>query len=205
MFCIPHFGGRQGNPQWHDEKVQRMIEIFSEHRRSEDWAQPFLERGHRLGIIASTDGHFGNPGYGYLKPTYDWEHQEIGMAAVAVYASAAHARIDLPTPCTTATCTPPAAIGSFSTSVPTNIRWEASSRPSRAPESCVSDRDGPIAPDRNQEKRRSGARRSQPQTIERSDSAGATRISTPRKPCYYYVRVVQANREEAISSPVWVN
>ena len=96
VFCIPHFGGRKGNPQWHDEKVQRMIEIFSEHQRSEDWANSFLKQGHRLGIIASTDDHFGNPGYGYLKPTYDWEHQEIGMAALAVCAPTAHQRVDFP-------------------------------------------------------------------------------------------------------------
>lgn len=27
----------------------------------------FLKEGHRLGIMASTDNHYGNPGYGYLK------------------------------------------------------------------------------------------------------------------------------------------
>ena len=88
VFCIPHFGGRKGNPDFHDPKVQRMIEIFSEHRRSEDWATTYLTRGRRLGIMASTDGHFGNPGHGYLKPSYDWEHQEIGMAALALRAPA---------------------------------------------------------------------------------------------------------------------
>ncbi|NQT38950.1 MAG: DUF3604 domain-containing protein, partial [Planctomycetes bacterium] len=69
VLCIPHYGGRHGNPQWHDPQVQRLIEIFSEHRRSEDWATSFLTRGHRVGVMASTDCHFGNPGYGYLKPT----------------------------------------------------------------------------------------------------------------------------------------
>ena len=96
VFCIPHFGGRKGNPQWHDAKVQRMIEIFSEHQRSEQWAQTFLNKNYRLGIMASTDGHFGNPGYGYLKPSYDWDQQEIGMAAVAVYAPKRTARVHIP-------------------------------------------------------------------------------------------------------------
>ena len=66
-----------------------MIEVFSEHRRSEDWANRFLTQGYRLGIMASTDGHYGNPGYGFLKYKNEDEalsDMEIGMAAVAVYA-----------------------------------------------------------------------------------------------------------------------
>ncbi|UCD29519.1 MAG: DUF3604 domain-containing protein, partial [Planctomycetota bacterium] len=43
VFCIPHWGGRHGNPNWHHPKVQRMIEVFSEHRRSEDWMITFLK------------------------------------------------------------------------------------------------------------------------------------------------------------------
>lgn len=64
ILVIPHFGGRQGNPAWHNPKLQRQIEIFSDHRRSEDWATQFLQRGYRLGIMASTDNHAGNAGYG---------------------------------------------------------------------------------------------------------------------------------------------
>ncbi len=64
LLTIPHFGGRPGNPEWHNAKLQRGIEIFSDHRRSEDWVSTFLERGHRVGIVASTDNHSGNAGYG---------------------------------------------------------------------------------------------------------------------------------------------
>jgi hypothetical protein len=64
VLAIPHFGGRQGNPAWHNPKIQRQIEIFSDHRRSEDWANTFLEKGYRIGIMASTDNHSGNAGYG---------------------------------------------------------------------------------------------------------------------------------------------
>ena len=64
LLTIPHFGGRPGNPQWHNERLQRGIEVFSDHRRSEDWVATFLERGHRVGIVASTDNHSGNAGYG---------------------------------------------------------------------------------------------------------------------------------------------
>ncbi len=64
LLAIPHFGGRPGNPQWHNDQLQRGIEVFSDHRRSEDWVATFLERGHRVGIVASTDNHSGNAGYG---------------------------------------------------------------------------------------------------------------------------------------------
>ena len=69
------------------KSLQRLIEIFSDHRRSEAWANTFLAAGHRLGIMASTDNHYGNPGYGYLKILHDWQRQEIGTSAMAVYAA----------------------------------------------------------------------------------------------------------------------
>jgi hypothetical protein len=50
LLVIPHFGGRRGNPEWHNPKLQRGVEIFSDHRRSEDWASTFLEKGHRVGL-----------------------------------------------------------------------------------------------------------------------------------------------------------
>ncbi len=90
VFCIPHRGGRAGNPKWHDPKIQRLIEVFSEHFRSESWTTEFLEKGHRLGIMASSDNHYGNPGYGYLKRNQSKETvkpTEIGMGLVAVYAA----------------------------------------------------------------------------------------------------------------------
>jgi hypothetical protein len=90
IFSIPHRGGRAGNPKWHNPKVQRLIEIYSEHFRSEPWATGFLKKGHRLGIMASSDNHYGNPGYGYLKRGRDndsaFEPEEVGMALIAVYA-----------------------------------------------------------------------------------------------------------------------
>lgn len=64
LLTIPHYGGRPGNPEWHNPQLQRGIEVFSDHRRSEDWVATFLQRGHRVGIVASTDNHSGNAGYG---------------------------------------------------------------------------------------------------------------------------------------------
>ncbi|NIP24777.1 MAG: DUF3604 domain-containing protein [Phycisphaerae bacterium] len=90
VFCIPHRGGRAGNPKWHNPKVQRLIEIYSEHFRSQPWAAEFLKKGHRVGIMASSDNHYGNPGYGYLKRGRDkssaFEPEEVGMGLIAVYA-----------------------------------------------------------------------------------------------------------------------
>jgi hypothetical protein len=90
VFCIPHRGGRAGNPKWHNPKVQRLIEIYSEHFRSEPWTAEFLKKGHRVGIMASSDNHYGNPAYGYLKRgqnnVSDFEPEEVGMGLIAVYA-----------------------------------------------------------------------------------------------------------------------
>jgi hypothetical protein len=62
-----------------------MIEIFSDHQRSHEWAYQFLRRGYRIGILASSDNHTGRPGYGFLRnPLHS--RIEIGTALVAVQA-----------------------------------------------------------------------------------------------------------------------
>jgi hypothetical protein len=96
LLVIPHYGGRRGNPEFHNPQLQRNIEIFSDHRRSEDWATQFLEKGYRIGIIASTDNHAGNAGYGVRRrevPNPQDTPQfsklspiERGTSLVAVYA-----------------------------------------------------------------------------------------------------------------------
>lgn len=88
VLSIPHYGGRPANPQWHDPKIQRLIEIFSEHQRSHEWAYEFLRRGYRLGIIASSDNHTGRPGYGFLQNPLlaSAGVLEVGSGVVAVYA-----------------------------------------------------------------------------------------------------------------------
>jgi hypothetical protein len=203
VFCIPHYGGRRGNPQWHNPKVQRMIEIFSEHRRSEDWATTFLTKGHRLGIIASTDGHYGNPGYGYLKPTYDWDNQEIGMAAVAVYApqrtreAVFRALYDRRV---------------YATSgdrIVLDIRVDGhpmgSELHTEQPPEMVVDAAG-TAPIRAVEiKKNSQVVATFRPGTKSARLAWRDEAFRPHDSCYYYVRVVQENDEEAISSPVWVN
>lgn len=96
LLVIPHFGGRPGNPEWHNPELQRGVEIFSDHRRSEDWASGFLEKGHRVGIVGSTDNHSGNAGYGTRRidrevgeegPLFSrFSPDERGTALMAVYA-----------------------------------------------------------------------------------------------------------------------
>ena len=95
LLVIPHYGGRRGNPEWHNPKLQRGVEIFSDHRRSEDWATTFLEKGHRVGIVGSTDNHSGNIGYGVRRidreigedsPLYSrFSPEERGTALMAVF------------------------------------------------------------------------------------------------------------------------
>jgi hypothetical protein len=96
LLVIPHYGGRQGNPEWHNPDLQRGIEVFSDHRRSENWVATFLEKGYRIGIVASTDNHSGNAGYGVRRADREvgedretfsrFSPAERGTALMAVYA-----------------------------------------------------------------------------------------------------------------------
>jgi hypothetical protein len=94
ILAIPHFGGRRANPEWHNPQVQRLIEIFSDHRRSEDWAQTFLNRRYRIGVMASTDQHAGNAGYGFRASAgagAEAQRRPVemnGTSLIAVYAPA---------------------------------------------------------------------------------------------------------------------
>ena len=203
VFCIPHYGGRQGNPTMHDPKVQRLIEIYSEHRRSEDWAGKFLANGHRLGIMASTDNHYGNPGYGYLRPSFDWDKQEIGMAMVAVYApertreSIFQALYDRRTYATSGSriildvrCDGQAMGSEYRTAGPPVLTVEAVGT-------------SPIAAVQIKKNSRIV------HTIHPGKTAVSLRWQDPDfqadRSCYYYVRIEQEDDEEAISSPIWVN
>lgn len=203
VLCIPHWGGRHGNPKWHNPKIQRMIEVFSEHRRSEDWMTEFLEKGYRLGVMASTDGHYGNPGYGYLKPTYKWDTQEIGMALMAVYAeertreSIFRAMYDRHV---------------YATSgerIVLEVRADGHLMGSeyttrKRPELSI--RAVGTAPIERVEIKKN----SEIVAVEKVDGSRVElQWEDPEfdadETSYYYVRVVQTDGEEAISSPIWVN
>lgn len=205
VFCIPHWGGRRGNPAWHHGQVQRAIEVFSEHRRSEDWISTFLTKGHRLGIMASTDGHLGNPGYGYLKLTQpmNWDTQEIGMAALAVYAEELTRKAIFK------------ALYQRRTYATSGERILLDFKVNEAPMgSEITAHGAPILwlqvagtksiKTIHLKKNSKIAKTFQPKqnAIELSWRDDNFQGDTP---CYYYVHIVQADGEEAMSSPVWVN
>src|SRR6266404_861467 len=86
VFVVPHYGGRPANPKWHRPELERLIEIFSEHQRSESWAAPFRKRGYRLGNIGAGDDHIGRPGYGFLRYGALVADQPAGLGLVGIQA-----------------------------------------------------------------------------------------------------------------------
>lgn len=66
VVMIPHFGGRPANPRFHHPKYEPLVEIFSEHRRSEKFVDAFRANGGRVGVVGGGDDHIGRPGNGFL-------------------------------------------------------------------------------------------------------------------------------------------
>ncbi|MFB0555409.1 MAG: DUF3604 domain-containing protein [Phycisphaerae bacterium] len=207
VFCIPHRGGRAGNFKWHNPKVQRLIEIFSEHFRSESWATEFLKKGHRLGIMASTDNHYGNPGYGYLKRGQSdysvFRKQEIGMGLIAVFAKE-RTRKSIFTALYDRHCYATSGDRIILELTADGYPMGSEYRTSEPPLIAVSAA-GTADINRVEIKKNSSivyVNRPNKRIIKLNwrdpdfDSSKAT---------YYYMRIVQANNEEAISSPIWVN
>jgi SAM-dependent methyltransferase len=86
VMVVPHYGGRPANPKWHRPDLERLIEIFSEHRRSEDWAGQFHAAGYRLGNVAGGDDHIGRPGNGFLAYGDAPDDKPYGLGLVAIQA-----------------------------------------------------------------------------------------------------------------------
>ena len=202
VLCIPHFGGRRGNPRWHDPRVQRLIEVFSDHRRSQAWADTFLAAGHRVGIMASTDNHFGNPGYGYLKILHDWNKQEIGTSLIAVYAqqhtreSIFHALYDRRTYATTGA----RIIVDFRIDGrPMGTEFQTDSPPTITLSAIGTAPIDRIEINRNGRVAHVARCRTAKADLDWQDSSPPTNSTV----CYY-ARVVQSDGEEAITSPIWI-
>jgi len=207
VFCIPHRGGRAGNLKWHNPKVQRLIEIFSEHFRSESWATEFLKEGHRLGIMASTDNHYGNPGYGYLKRGQGdysvFGKQEIGMGLIAVFAKE-RTRKSIFTALYDRHC--------YATSGERIIIEFTADGHTMGSEYVTSE--SPLIAVR-------AAGTADIARVEIKKNSSIVHVNRPdkriielnwrdpdfdsSKATYYYIRIIQANNEEAISSPIWIN
>ncbi|MGH9721851.1 MAG: DUF3604 domain-containing protein [Bryobacteraceae bacterium] len=212
ILVIPHYGGRQGNPAFHNPQLQRQIEIFSDHRRSEDWVNQFLRNGRRVGIMASTDNHAGNAGYGVRRNEVVRGEEgavfsrtspaERGTSLIAAYADALtregifQAMYHRQTYATTGS----RIILRFEVDgAPMGSEIRASRRPR-----ITASAEG-TAPIRTFRIVKNGRiihavePASSTATIEYVDT------SDDYSKAFYYVDLVQTDGEKAISSPVWVN
>ncbi|MGI5820402.1 MAG: DUF3604 domain-containing protein, partial [Armatimonadota bacterium] len=63
--AIPHVGGRRADLSRHDEQVVPAVEIYSAWGQFEWQLIESLAMGHRVGVVAGSDGHKGRPGASY--------------------------------------------------------------------------------------------------------------------------------------------
>ena len=212
ILVIPHFGGRRGNPAWHNPKLQRQIEIFSDHRRSEDWTQSFLEKGYKLGIMASTDNHAGNAGFGVRRRTVSsGEKRDIfspvspaerGTALVAAIAGSLsrqgifqalyHRR--------TYATTGPRIILRFNVDGAPMGSEITTRKPPRIHAAAIG-----TAPIQALRIVKNGKVLYAKESGSLSMSIDYTDVSGSYDNAYYYIDLVQTDGEKAISSPVWLN
>jgi hypothetical protein len=153
--------------------------------------------------MASTDNHYGNPGYGYLKILHDWDRQEIGTSAVAVYAAARtreaifHALYDRRCYATTGDRI---VLHIEADGRPMGSEYRSTTAPRIVVEAVGTSKIVQV------EILRSGSlvHSVAPHRLEVRCSWTDTAFREDR-PCYYVVRVVQDNGELAVASPIWVN
>jgi hypothetical protein len=63
VMLIPHIGGRYADiVGFHDPKLERVIEIYSDWGRFEWLLEDALKHGYKVGFVANSDGHKGRPG-----------------------------------------------------------------------------------------------------------------------------------------------
>lgn len=63
--AIPHVGGRRAELSRHDPQVVPLVEIYSAWGEFEWMLTESLALGHRVGVVAGSDGHKGRPGASY--------------------------------------------------------------------------------------------------------------------------------------------
>lgn len=63
--AIPHVGGRRADLSRHDPAVVPLVEIYSAWGEFEWMLTESLGLGHRVGVVAGSDGHKGRPGASY--------------------------------------------------------------------------------------------------------------------------------------------
>jgi hypothetical protein len=63
VLLIPHVGGRYADVvAFHDPALERLVEVYSDWGRCEWLLEDALRLGHRVGVVANSDGHKGRPG-----------------------------------------------------------------------------------------------------------------------------------------------
>ena len=62
VLLLPHVGGRYANLNWHDPKLEPLIEVYSEWGEFEWFLREALEKGYQVGFTAGSDDHKGRPG-----------------------------------------------------------------------------------------------------------------------------------------------
>jgi len=62
VFINLHAGGRPTNFDFHEPRIESLVEIHSTHGTSDWFVEDALRRGYRVGITAGTDGVTGRPG-----------------------------------------------------------------------------------------------------------------------------------------------
>ena len=97
------WGGRRVDWNYRNDKFQRIVEIYSQHGANEFLLNPLdhqasgerapghyvrdaLAMGHKLGILASGDGHFGYPGNGWMWSPTALGSNSRGTGLTAIYA-----------------------------------------------------------------------------------------------------------------------
>ena len=105
---IPHhvawnMVGRAIDWTFRNDRFQNLVEIYSQHSAAEYWGNPLdfvdersragghyvrdaLGMGHKLGILASSDGHFGYPGNGWMWARTALDSAARGTGLVGIYA-----------------------------------------------------------------------------------------------------------------------
>ncbi|MBM4080596.1 MAG: DUF3604 domain-containing protein, partial [Planctomycetes bacterium] len=62
VMLIPHVGGRHGNFDYHDPRLERLVEIYSSWGLFEWFLEDALRRGLKVGFVGASDDHKGRPG-----------------------------------------------------------------------------------------------------------------------------------------------
>ncbi len=75
-----HSGGRKANLNFHNKKLEKLVEVYSAWGNSEELFFEALEKNYKVGIMANSDGHTGRPGF--EMPTRDLFPQKGGLTCI---------------------------------------------------------------------------------------------------------------------------